>query len=62
MQKLYSWFLDFTGQPPSEALEWISNHVNRETAFDKGGEFATEMYRLIHEVATDTGTMRYLVV
>lgn len=62
MQKLYSWFLGLTGRPPSEALEWISNPVNREAAFEKGGEFATQMYALIREVATDTGTMRYLVV
>ena len=62
MQELYSWFLAFTGRLPSEALECISDPVNRETAFDKGSEFATQMYALIREVATDTGTMRYLVV
>lgn len=62
MKELYSWFLSLTGQPPSEALNWISDSTNRETAFEKGGDFATKMYHLLSEVATDSGTMRYLVV
>ena len=62
MKDLYSWFLGITGRPSSEAQDWIAQTANRETALDKGSHFAAQMYELLREVATDSGTMRYLVV
>ena len=62
MKETYSWFLQITGRQPSAAREWIANSENREIAFDKGGQFAAQMYEVLREVATDSGTMRYLVV
>ena len=62
MKDVYSWFLYLTGRPTLDAQEWIAKSENRETAFDKGGQFATQMYDILREATADSGTMRYLVV
>lgn len=58
---LYSWFLEMTGKPSSDALDWIGNQEKRDDAFEKSREFAHIMYRLIRQTTTDQ-RLQHLVV
>lgn len=62
MKNDYSWFLEKTGCEKSVVLSWIANHDDRKDAFDKGRQFATQMYKILCEVTDGTDIMRFLVV
>ena len=62
MKKDYLWFLEKTGCEKSDVLRWIACRENRENAFDKGREFATQMYEILCKVTAETDIMRFLVV
>jgi hypothetical protein len=58
----YSWFLEKTGLPNEEVINWISNRGARTDAFNHGAKFSQAMYELLMLVTADTDTMRYLVI
>jgi len=62
MKEVYSWFLEETARDRDDMLRWISDSSNRNKAFDKGREFANQMYQLIRTVTEGTEIMRFLVV
>ena len=57
----YNWFLDSTGPPRDEVLDWIGSSDNRVNAFDRARSFGHTMYELLVAVATPD-TLRYLVI
>ena len=57
----YSWFLDLTGRPRDEVLNWMGSSHNRMEAFDRSRCFGDTMYELLITVAT-RATLRYLVI
>lgn len=58
----YTWFLEKTGSEKSVVLSWIAKDDDRRDAFNKGRQFATQMYNILCEVADGTDNMRFLVV
>ena len=62
MKRSYSWFLEKTARTKHEVFHWIADPGNRNDAFCKGREFATQMYGLLLKVTEGTDTMRFLVV
>ena len=57
----YSWFLNATGQPREDVLEWIGSNVNRQEALNRAGHFGDAMYDLLDAVA-ESKALRYLVI
>ena len=57
----YSWFLDSTGRPPNEVLEWIESNTNRAEALNRAGNFGDKLFILLAAVAKPQ-TLRYLVI
>ena len=62
MKQLYSWFLDTTGHPKEDTLQWISTEENRIDAFSKAASFIEEMGNLTRVIAEKNGYLRYLIV
>ena len=57
----YSWFLNSTGRPREEVLEWIGSNANRQEALNRAGHFGDVMYDLLDAVA-EAKALRYLVI
>ena len=57
----YGWFLELTGQPRDQTLNWIGSSENRKEAFDLSRRFGDTMYKLLVTVASPQ-TLRYLVI
>ena len=57
----YSWFLNSTGRPREEVLEWIESNDNRQEALNRAGHFGDAMYELLDAVA-EAKALRYLVI
>lgn len=62
MKHLYSWFLDTTGHPKEDTLQWISIEENRIDAFSKAASFIEQMGNLTREISEKNGYLRYLIV
>lgn len=58
----YARFLNRTGRPKEEVLNWISDRGERDQAFAEGRVFHSQMYDLLLELTKETDTMRYLVI
>lgn len=58
----YAWFLETTGKPASQVINWISIRENRDEAFNHARVFGQTIYQLLQSTTTDTSTMRYLVI
>jgi hypothetical protein len=58
----YAWFLERTGRPEPEVLEWISDRQKRNEAFEKGRAFGQKMHKLVLDVSGKNGLTRYLLV
>ena len=57
----YAWFLESTGRPRDEVLEWIGKPDNRQEAQDRADTFGYTMYQLLAAVSTPN-ILRYLVI
>ena len=57
----YSWFLNSTGRPREEVLEWIESNDNRQEALNRARHFGDAMYELLDAVA-EAKALRYLVI
>lgn len=57
----YSWFLNSTGRPREEVLDWIGSNANRQEALNRAGHFGDAMYELLDAVA-ESKALRYLVI
>ena len=57
----YAWFLESTGRPRDEVLEWIGRPVSRKEVEEHASSFGDTMYQLLAAVS-DKSTMRYLVI
>ncbi len=62
MESEYAWFLDITDKPKSEALDWISNQENRDSAFKHAAIFVSKTGELVQKIAEKNGYLRYLIV
>ena len=62
MKMDYSWFLEKTGREKLNVLSWIADRENRNDAFERGRQFATNMYKMLCKVTDGSDTMRFLVV
>lgn len=58
----YAWFLDITGKPANEVIDWISERSNRDEAFGRARIFGQNIYQLLLSTTKDSATMRYLVI
>ena len=59
--KEYAWFLDITGKPQNELIQWIGKRRNRDRAFERGRKFGAKVYTLINEISDPTD-LRYLII
>ena len=57
----YGWFLNLTGQPQDDVLDWVGSSDNRIQAFGRARQFGDRMYSLLTEVASPEAR-RYLVI
>lgn len=62
MLDLYSWFLETTGRPKSNALGWIQDRSNRDQAFGKARRYGALMWEMLLQVTTKGGDLRYVVI
>ncbi len=58
----YAWFLEMTGRPIREVLDWIGDKGRRYEAFDHAKAFGADIYELLCRVTAGTDTLRYLVM
>lgn len=57
----YAWFLERTGRPKADTLQWIAIQAEREEAFRRAKNFGDRMFSLLVKI-TDDDTIRYLVM
>lgn len=58
----YSWFLDLTGKPKSDVLDWMSDEKNRAIAFGYSKRFVEHMGNIVKHIAEKNNYLRYLIV
>lgn len=58
----YAWFLDATGKPKEQVLEWIGERTNRDDAFARARQFGDSMLELLIRSTSDNGILRYLII
>lgn len=57
----YAWFLEATGRPRDQVLDWLGSSQNRIEALDRARVFGMSMYELLVTVSNPE-TLRYLVI
>ena len=57
----YGWFLEVTGRPREQVLDWIDSSENRVEALDRAKSFGNSMHELLVSVSKPE-TLRYLVI
>ncbi len=62
MEDEYAWFLDEMDRPKDEALQWISEEGNRNTAFKHAARFLEGTGTLVKVIADKNDYLRYLIV
>lgn len=62
MMHEYAWFLNVTGKPKQETLEWIGIEKNRIVAFRHAAQFVDNMGLVVRQIAEKNGYLRYLIV
>ncbi|QYK41144.1 MAG: nucleotidyltransferase domain-containing protein [Paracoccaceae bacterium] len=58
----YEWFLETTNVHEDELLRQFHDKAFRENAFLRAEAFGDSMFRIVREVADQTGYLRYLVI
>jgi len=53
MLKLYSWFLDVTGDKSDEVIKWFKSSENQKIAKEKAEEYHDLLYKLIERTSKD---------
>ncbi|MEM7701582.1 MAG: hypothetical protein AAF251_06555 [Pseudomonadota bacterium] len=62
MLREYDWFLRVTDAPKAEALDWISDELNREEAFRHAHQFVRSTGDLVRDISEENEYLRYLLV
>ena len=58
----YQWFLDKTGHPKDDTLNWISDPSNREAAFSHAAHHIEAYGEIVKSIAEEHGYLRYFII
>jgi predicted nucleotidyltransferase len=58
----YRWFLEVTNVSEDDLIQRFHDKAFRSLAFERAEKFGDRMFTLIHEIAAETGYLRYLVI
>ena len=60
--ELYEWFLQATGKPKPDVLQWMGKQSNRDEAFTHAAAFGDAVFRILQHVGDESAVMRYLAI